>query len=644
MSVKNFKQIKNLIVFFIFIILVNIFFAQANSSNVVTHDKVTIVTNPKQGTNSFIKWGIFPSKNKEIRRITMNVTLAYPEDRAIAHWDYMDRIKILRIGGVNGKNIYFEIGRMLTPYGSNFKEDWNYTWTIDVTDFESFLRDSIEIEYVHAGYESKDVGWDLTIDFKIDFGPSVAKFISVEKLWDDSFQYGNPENDIEINLAEKEIVRENGSSFGRFRIQHTGHGMDRPSGCSEFCSRWRELIFDGEVINHRDMWKDCGDNPLYPQGGTWIYDRAYWCPGDLQVPDIIDIKLTKSKHTIDLKMEPFTANNIKQPREVITSYFFQFSEPTHINDVAIEEIIAPNNVANYNRYNPTGFNPQIKIRNLGKEDLRTLNITYKTVGFEEMTYIWKGNLPFYKAAIFTLPGEISAKADINTFSVILSEPNEMEDEWKEDNSIESEYYDIPTLPSQLVVDFLTNNNPEENSLYIVNSANDTVYLKSPEMLEPSTNYSDTLNLAKGNYFLKLTDSLGDGLEFWFQPKSGYGYLRLKDVNGNIIHIFESDCGNGQFYSFRCNDDAFVDTSVVHLSVNVFPRMVSDNLTIFTVTNNTSILKVRITKDGEYIEQHEYTNIKESATEMDVKHLEKGRYVMEIFINGEHKMNRRFNKR
>ncbi len=641
---KDFTYTKYLTIIFIFIYSVSISFAQANSSNVVTHDKVTIVTNPKQGTNSFKEWGLFPAENKEIRRITMNVTLAYPEDRAIAHWDYMDRIKILRSGGVNGKNIDFEIGRMLTPYGSNFKEDWSYTWAIDVTDFDSFLRDSVEIEYVHAGYESKDVGWDLTIDFKIDFGPPVAKFLSVEKLWDDSFQYGNPENDIEINLAEKEIVRENGSSFGRFRIQHTGHGMDRPSGCSEFCSRWRELIFDGEVIDHRDMWKDCGDNPLYPQGGTWIYDRAYWCPGDLQVPDIIDIKLTQSKHTIDLKMEPFTANNIKQPREVITSYFFQFSEPTHTNDVAIEEIIAPNNVANYNRYNPTGFNPQIKIRNLGKEDLRTLIITYKTVGFEEMTYIWEGNLPFYKAAIITLPGDIYAKADINTFSVILSEPNEMEDEWKEDNSMESEFYDIPTLPTKLVVDFLTNNNPEENSLYIVNSANDTLFLKSPEMLEPSTNYSDTLDLAKGNYFLMLTDSVGDGLEFWFQPKSGYGYLRLKDVNGNIIHLFESDCGNGQFYSFRCDDDAFVDTSVVHLSVNIFPRMVSDNLTIFTVTNKTSTLKVRITKDGEFIEQHEYTNIKESETEMDVKHLEKGRYVMEIYVNGEHKMNRRFNKR
>lgn len=52
MSVKKFKQTKYLIVVLILIISVNNSFSQVNSSNVVTHDKVTIVTNPKQGSKS----------------------------------------------------------------------------------------------------------------------------------------------------------------------------------------------------------------------------------------------------------------------------------------------------------------------------------------------------------------------------------------------------------------------------------------------------------------------------------------------------------------------------------------------------------------------------------------------------------------
>ena len=128
------------------------------------------------------------------------------------------------------------------------------------------------------------------------------------------------------------------------------------------------------------------------------------------------------------------------------------------------------------------------------------------------------------------------------------------------------------------------------------------------------------------------------------PESGYGRLRLKDRSGNILHIFESDCGNGQFFSFRCNVDAIVDTTKEYLSVNIFPRMVTDYLTVYTTTHKASTLKIIITKDGEYIEQHEYTNIVDSTIGMDVRHLAEGRYVMEIYVDGEHKMNRRFNKR
>lgn len=626
----------------VFLFSLNNVFAQ-NSTSVISHNKITIVTDPGKGSNSFKAWSVFPGKNKEIRRIIMNVTLAHPEDLAIAHWDYMDRIKILRQGGVKGKTLDFEIGRMLTPYGSNFKEGWSYTWKVDVTDFHPFLRDSVEIEYVHSGYESTQTGWDLTIKFDLDFGPEVAPFISVKKLWNGGFQYGNPENNIEKYLAPIKIKRSKGSSFGRVRIQHTGHGMDRPSGCGEFCSRWREIIFNGEVVDHRNIWKDCGNNPLYPQGGTWIFDRAYWCPGDLQIPDIIDIPLSRSRNTIDLVMEPFKANDINQPKEQITSCFFQYGSPNHLNDVAIEEIISPNNDSRFNRFNPSGFNPIIKIRNLGREDLKTLTINYHTVGFDVKTYQWKGNLGFYEAALITLPGEISAKAGTNTFAVSLSEPNGVEDEWDGDNHQETEFSDIPSIPSTFVVDFLSNNKPNENSIFIVNSKNDTVYAKLPEMLEPATEYADTLKLAEGNYYLMLNDTTGDGLEFWFQPESGFGRLRLKDVNGNIIHFFESDCGNGQFYSFRCDNNAVVDTTVEQLSVNIFPRMVTDRLIIYTTTNKTSTLKIRITKDGKYVEQHEYTNIKDSQTGLDVNHLEKGRYVIEIYINGKHKMNRRFNK-
>jgi hypothetical protein len=631
---------KKITLLFVAVFALQTVFAQ---TKVITHNELLINTDPSKGVKSFVEWGEFPTPDKAVRRIVMNLTLAYPKDRAIAHWDYMDRVKILRQGGVNGKKINLEIGRMLTPYGSNFKEDWSYTWSVDVTDFQAFLRDSVEIEYIHSGYESPDLGWDLTIGFDITYGPPVADFISMEKMWDGNFQYGNPENPIEEQLAPMKIKTAEGASFGRFRIQHTGHGMDRPSGCSEFCSRWRELIFDGEVVDHRDMWKECGDNPLYPQGGTWIFDRAYWCPGDLQVPDIIDIPLSKKQHTLDLNMEPFTANNIDQPREQITSYFFQFAEPNNTNDVRIEEIIAPNKKDNYNRFNPRGFSPIIQVRNLGKETLTSLDIVYKAVGFEEKHFKWEGDLGFYEAAVITLPGEIDSNNGTNTFSVTLNNPNGVEDGWDDDNNMDVRFEGIPTIPGDIVVEFMTNNRPKDNWLYLVNNAYDTLYAQTPETLDTATTYMDTLHLEDGNYFLQLVDTAGDGLEFWFMADGGYGRLRLKDLHGNIIHLFESDCGTGQFYAFKADKEAKVDSTIPYFSANIYPRMIKDFATLYTTTNKPSTIKVRITKDGEWMETHEFARLKDAQTGLDLRHLEEGRYVMEIYSNGKHQMNRRFNK-
>jgi len=147
-------------------------------------------------------------------------------------------------------------------------------------------------------------------------------------------------------------------------------------------------------------------------------------------------------------------------------------------------------------------------------------------------------LPFYKEVLIALPCEIMAASGENSFVIKLLKPNGKKDEWEQDNIKKSKFNNIPCIPSEFVVDFLSNNRPEENSLFILNNSGDTVFQKFSADIDSATNYSDTLKLAEGKYHLHLTDSLGDGLEFWFQPEAGYGRLRLKDVNGNLIHLFE----------------------------------------------------------------------------------------------------------
>ncbi|MBI9064831.1 MAG: peptide-N-glycosidase, partial [Marinilabiliaceae bacterium] len=614
-----------------------------DNQHVITHQRRTITCNPAKGIQSYSAWGVFPSEAASVRKILMHVTLGTPDSLSTAHWDYCDHINILKTGGKKGKDHHLEIGRMLTPYGSIYSKGWEFTWSVDVTDFALLLRDSVQIEYVHSGYEPRSVGWALTVDFEITAGPPHIHPLSIQPMWNGSYNYGNAEKPIEKELMPMDYSPVEGSVLNRLRIQHTGHGMDSPKGCSEFCSRWRDIVFNGDLVQHKDLWKNCGDNPLYPQGGTWIFDRALWCPGDLQQPDIIDVYPSAGKQTFNIEMEPYTATDNVQAKEDIASCLIHYSAPVSPHDVALEEIITPNQHPFYNRTNPACFDAKIKIRNLGREDLNSLIIVYGTEGFKKNTFKWKGNLPYYAAETITLPGIINCAGSMNTFSVECRKPNGKKDAWKGDNSLSSTFQRPQELPEDLIVQLRTNARPNENSVFILDNSGDTLYQKKPGLLEPETIYTDSIHLPKGAYEMFLTDSAGNGLEFWFMKQQGYGYLRLLDTQGHLLHRFESDCGDGEKLAFITDPDYKKDTCESLYDFILFPKRITDTFMLEVYAEKTADIEVIVMTLGVPVEKHYYSNVNGGTFHYDISHLPNGRYIVEVLIDGKREYKARINK-
>lgn len=610
---------------------------------VTTHDHMTIVCNPNKGNNPFPAWGVFPSKEESVRRIFMEVALGHPDSINIAHWDYLDPIRIKRVGGIKGDTLDLEIGKMLTPYGSNFKKDWRWHWRIDVTDFANILRDSVEIEYNHTGYEATTVGWDLNVSFHMELGDPVAQPIAYKKVYDGNFKYGDPENPIEESLTPQKIEMEKGTAFSRLRILHTGHGYDRPKGCSEFCSRWREVLLDGESIDRRDMWKECADNNLYPQGGTWIFDRAYWCPGDLQAPDIIDFPVTNTSHTIDFEMEPYTATENIQANESISALLFQYGKPAKKFDVSLDQILVPSSAPELNRFNPSIVEPKIVIKNLGSEPLTSLTIVYGTQGFAEKTLEWTGNLDFYEETLVTLPGAIDFNFGENSFYAELKKPNGQQDEWPSDNKNESSFNSPKEMPKQVVVTYKSNNTPEENMIRILNGANKVIYEIDPQTVQKDTLYKDTLDLTLGTYRMTLEDSAHNGLEFWFMPQQGFGYLQLSDTTGRVLHRFESDCGVGEQFDFSVKENPRLDDEVEQSLLKLHPRRIQDKTQLFVQLQQPTDGEIHILKDGDVQKTIPFSQVKDTTFTIDMVDFEDGRYVIELFLNNESKLKQRISK-
>ena len=336
----------------------------ADTLHVVTHKGETVVTNPAKGFNEYKRWGLFPSSKTPIRKIIMHVKFACPDSMRCADWDYLDIISIKRVGGVAGANKDFEIGRMLTPYGGAFNKDWKFDWELDVTDFSLLLRDSVEIEYNHSGYEeNKDRGWKITLDFEIIKGHPLAEPISIQKIYGGNFKYGDSAQSIETFLPPVQFDRLGNADFAKLKIAQTGHGANKGDACGEFCSKKREIVFNDKVIDLRPMWKKCGDNVLYPQAGTWVYDRANWCPGYLQIPDDYLLPL-KNNNTIDINMEPYVAANT-EASENITAYLIQYKKAATKYDAGILDIMVPSNDKANLRRNPACKEPTIEIKNNG---------------------------------------------------------------------------------------------------------------------------------------------------------------------------------------------------------------------------------------------------------------------------------------
>lgn len=269
-------------------------------------------------------------------------------------------------------------------------------------------------------------------------------------------------------------------------------------------------------------------------------------------------------------------------------------------------------------------------------------LPYGIKGRKLQTYIWKGYLGFYRSTEVILPGSIPCLSEKESFEVRLLRSNGQKDAWEGDNVMSSEYNSPVVIPSKFILQFMTNNKPQDNTIWIENERKETVYIKKPEQLQPRTLYQDTISLQPGCYTLTLADTAGDGLEFWYEPESGYGYMRLFDLDGRLVHAFESDCGNGEHFVFQASETFVSDTFQTQFAFILYPRRTSDDLTLDFHSDKPSQMKVVITSDGKVVETHSYEKVTRGRFTYHLAYLPRGRYIIEVFMDDVSRFKRRFN--
>ncbi|MDA0973580.1 MAG: peptide-N-glycosidase F-related protein [Bacteroidetes bacterium] len=523
-----------------------------------------------------------------------------------------------------------QLQNYVTPYGIGLSLGPNgFRWEYEVTDYALILNGLIEIA---AGNQQE------LIDLEFDFieGTPPRELLDFETIWLGDYGHAAIADDLVLPSVPR-TLRSDASEF-MLRTRTTGHWFGGVNNCAEFCPKTFHIDVDGEERFSWLNWKECSDNPVIDQGGTWIYDRAGWCPGTFA--DSYDHELTPyvtpgGTHDIDFGMQAYP-NNGGEGNYRTTLQLFQYGPKNFQNDVELMDIISPNDWEFHNLYNPICKDPVIAIRNLGAQVLTSATITYNVSGGPEETYEWSGSLDFKEAEEITLP--ISGQAFWNgngeeLFHVTVSNPNGAMDE-NMDNSSLTAAYEMPEVYTEpFYVWFKTNNAFNENEFWIYDEQGNEILNRDPTAA--NTEYRDTLDLADGCYVMYFQDTGQDGLSF-FANNDGNGFLRMRKVAGGIVENFNPSFGAFINYHFIVDQTTSLEEAIDDRYVTVFPNPSADglfNLKVDAYVGSELNLEVRDAQ-GRIVLQLSESSISDMKNiAIDLRDSAKGIYFARVMIDG-----------
>ncbi len=478
-----------------------------------------------------------------------------------------------------------ELAKYITPYGNYLNLGDGFTWIYDVTEFESLLHDTIDIQ----GGGGREL---IDLQFRFIEGTPPQNVNELQYLPNVRATYSdlvaNPQNYYNTVYPDANSTR-----FG-LRGSFSGHQFNNSTNCAEFCQRTHFIQVDGSRVYDWTHWKECADNPLYPQGGTWIYDRTGWCPGapqDIYHFDLTDDLTPGQPATVFKGVDP---DGTQYGVWGGFMYFISYGDANFANDATVYDIIAPNNHDEHLRFNPICDNASIVIRNNGSTDLTSATIKYGVKGGGEQTFEWTGSLGFLETETVTLPMHTFWHwlGDEPEFIASIVSVNGGTDEYEQNNTNTARFSPPPVHPGFVKLRLKTNSSGYQTSWSLKDGYGNELY--SGSGIANTTLIEEEMTLPIGCYTLHVDDSGDNGLSFWANNE-GNGFCQLRNASNNaMLKSFETDFGDNIRYQFSVGGTVAVEDLDQHsVRIEVFPNPSNGiyNLTIDNLEGKTLDVEV-----------------------------------------------------
>lgn len=544
---------------------------------------------------------------------------------------FVQKIPVTNLSTLNNGTInYFnripskiELMSFVTPYGINLDLGPDgKAWYFDVTDYLPILNGNKRISIERGGQWQED----MDISFQFVHGTPVRDVLDLRQIWKvDSRSYTDILND--TYFASRLVKLPIGTIEAKIRSAITGHGQE-----GEFIPRTHFMnINNGQESFNWQVWKECADNPVYPQGGTWIYDRAGWCPGkptDIKEWDVTN-QISNNEIVVDYGLNGASGTSNYIANHQIVAY----GAPNFTLDARINEIHAPNDNIVNSRYNPICSLPKIVIENTGTTVIQSMEISCKVNSGGIESHSWTGNLNYLEKTEIDLavsPNFWDAATNgTNTFSVFITSVNGGNDNYGLNDTLHSHFEIAESLPTKFVLHFKTNNVASESSYEIRDTDGNVLYQRSG--MSNNTIYNDTISASTGCYILDVNDSGNDGIDFWANS-DGTGYITITSISGQQLKTFEPDFGKNIHFEYMVTSESGLNELNDANKIILFPNPSSDKITLVTnknLFNNWKIIDCygRTVEEGIilYNDLHEF--------DINISALESGLYLVALENEG-----------
>lgn len=274
-----------------------------------------------------------------------------------------------------------------------------------------------------------------------------------------------------------------------------------------------------DYVNYceRFMWPDAAGTSL---------DLNLNEPEEFNLTFSLDPEWVQEKCELAVWIQDMSSKEVHQATKRSLAAFGGYPE----RDAFLQNIYTPVTICSET------MEPGIEVKNLGSQNLESLDIVYQLNSQTAQTFSWTGSIPSMESELITLPSVNMQWINAATFNATLENPNGMDDEFIHNDTSSSYITKAGNVSSPVTLVLKLDDFPEQTSWELLNSSNVVLY-SGGNYVDPGVFVTEVFDLSDTDcYSFKIYDSAGDGLTGTGLYKLMYGTTIFQ--NGKYFNLMD----------------------------------------------------------------------------------------------------------